>query len=65
MSEKARDERAQMVPLASVCDRLGINRNTGYEWVKSGKFPIPVWRLGRHLKCKRADVDAYFAASVA
>jgi excisionase family DNA binding protein len=44
---------------AEVCDLLGISRDTGYALHRAGEFPIPTVLVGKILKCRRADVEAF------
>lgn len=63
MLAKAVNKRAhqsEMVRFSEICQRLGIHANTGYAWLRSGSFPIPVEKLGSHYYARRADVEAFF-----
>lgn len=61
-----RDLQRGLIPFAEVCDQLGIHRNTGYNWLRAGTFPIPVERPGRGrlLYCRRTDRDRYLASRI-
>jgi excisionase family DNA binding protein len=60
-----RDPRRGMIPFVEVCDLLGIHRNTGYAWLRAGRFPIPVERPGPRLyKCRQTDVERYLASRI-
>jgi excisionase family DNA binding protein len=39
---------------------LGISKKTVYSWRLRGVAP-PAYRIGRHLRWSRADVDAWLA----
>jgi excisionase family DNA binding protein len=39
-----------------VADRLGINRSTAYELIRTDSFPLPIIRLGRRIVVSRQAV---------
>jgi len=39
---------------------LGVSASTIYDWRSHGKGPV-AYRLGKHLKYARADVDAWLS----
>ena len=41
------EPKAKTVSIESACAELGIGRTLGYELAKSGRFPVPILRLGR------------------
>jgi excisionase family DNA binding protein len=54
---------AELVPFLEVCIRLGIHRNTGYVMMAEDRFPMKVYRVGGRWKCRKAEVDKFFAAA--
>lgn len=51
-------------PLWSIDDLagfLGVSKSTVYDWRSRGDGPV-AYRLGKHLKYARADVDAWLAS---
>jgi predicted DNA-binding transcriptional regulator AlpA len=44
------------IPAEESFPLLGISRNTGYELIRRGEFPVPVLRLGRKLRIPTAPL---------
>lgn len=53
----------ELVPLKEVCVRLGIHINTAYLMIAEDRFPIRPFRIRGRWKCRRVDVDKFFAAA--
>jgi len=43
-----------------LAEYLGVSKKTIYSWRLRGVAP-PAYRIGRHLRWSRADVDAWLA----
>lgn len=57
---RRRETRLNDKPLLSIEETailLGENRATCYRAVKSGNFPLPVWRIGGRLRVPRRAVE--------
>lgn len=60
MSAPCRD----LLTVKQLADWLAVHPSTVYGWVADGYGPAPV-RLGRAVRFRRVDVDAWLAAKVA
>ncbi len=47
--------------VAQAAARLGIGTSTAYDLLARGEFPVPVARIGRTFKIKRAVLEAWLA----
>lgn len=48
----------RLMSLAEVADHLGVPIKTLYTWRSRGQGP-PGYRIGRHVRYRRADVEAW------
>ena len=51
----------RLLSVADVAERIGVHRNTVYNWVKDGVFPQPV-ALGALTRWKLSEVLAWIEA---
>jgi excisionase family DNA binding protein len=59
-AKNAADDRAVLWTVGEVCGRLSCRRSWLYDEVEAGRFPVV--RLGRLLRFRPADVEAYVEA---
>lgn len=52
---------AQTLSLTEAAQVLGIGRATAYELHRRGQFPIPVLKIGSHLKVSRIQLDRFLS----
>ncbi len=45
--------------LDDVCDALGTKKQTAYNQLSAGAFPVPMRKEGKHLVCDIRDVAEY------
>jgi predicted DNA-binding transcriptional regulator AlpA len=53
------------VDLNEVIEALGINRQTAYNWLRAGTFPIRDFKFGHRYKFLREDFDALLRGELA
>jgi excisionase family DNA binding protein len=53
------DIERRMFGIQELADYLGLSRQTVYNKLCAGTFPIKTKRIGRRLKWDRRDVDRY------
>ena len=49
----------RLLDMAEVADRMGLGVQTVRDLYRRGELPVPVIRLGRRLKVRSIDLDAY------
>ncbi len=47
-----------VVDVSTAADALGLSRNAAYELIRVGRFPTPVFRLGRLIRVPTAPMLA-------
>ena len=51
----------KLLKIADVKALLGVHQQTVYEWTWRADDPLPVTRLGRSVRIKESDLDAWVA----
>lgn len=51
------------ITLGEACRRLGIHRQTGYVWIREGRFPVRHFRLSNKIRVLASDLDRYLATA--
>ncbi|MFG1748593.1 helix-turn-helix transcriptional regulator [Streptosporangium sandarakinum] len=54
--------RAEKLTIADICEDLGINRSTFYDWRAKGRAPKCMKLPNGDLRVRRADYDRWLAS---
>lgn len=50
-----------LIPFAESAHRIGIARQTAYNWLSRGQYPLPVHRINRKLVVRTTDLLLFVA----
>lgn len=48
-----------LLSLDEVCDTIGIKKQTAYNQISAGEFPVPMRKEGKNLVCDVRDLAEY------
>ncbi len=61
MKAVAAADGSDLLTLIEAAAYLRIAQRTAYHWVKEGRFPVPVIRMGSMWRVSRRELEAYAA----
>lgn len=61
LPRRGRPAESPLVGLTELADILGVHRSTLYRSIESGRFPLPIVRVGARISVPRAAVDRLLA----
>lgn len=51
-----------LIPFAESARRIGIKRQTAYNWLSLGRYPLPVHRINRKLVVRTCDLEQFVSS---